>query len=136
MSKVAKEQIAREEGLNWQPSEEQEQAAVFQWCVLMERQFPELALLFHVPNGGIRSKTEAVRFKRTGVKAGVPDLFLPVARGGAHGLWIEMKRKKGGRLSDEQKAWLDALEKEHYVTVVAHGAEEACDAIVKYLEGE
>ena len=117
-----------------QPTEEQEQAAVFQWAELMQGRFPELALLFHIPNGGLRSLTEAVRFKRTGVKAGVPDLFLPVARGENHGLFVEMKRRKGGRVSEEQTAWMEALGKQHYMCVVAHGAEEACCYIQEYLE--
>ena len=133
MSKVAVERATREAGLSWQPTEEQEQAAVFDWVMIMRNQYPELDLLFHVPNGGIRSKPEAVRFKKIGVKAGVPDLFLPVARGGWHGLFIEMKRQKGGRLSEEQKAWIDTLTEQHYLAVRADGAEMACDILYKYL---
>ena len=123
-------------GTEWQPTEEQEQAAVFEWITLMRNQFPELDLCFHIPNGGLRSVTEAVRFKRTGVKAGVPDLFLPVPRGGFHGLFIELKRRKGGRVSDEQKAWIEALEKQMYRAVVCNGSEEACDMLYKYLTEE
>ena len=133
MSIIAKRRVTCEAGISWQPTEEQEQAAVMEWAMLMEKQYPELRLMMHIPNGGLRSKAEAVRFKRIGVKAGVPDLFLPVARGGFHGLWIEMKRQKGGRLSDDQKAWLDALTAEHYLAVRADGAEAACDVIFKYL---
>lgn len=133
MSIIAKRRVTVQDGINWQPTEEQEQAAVFEWVVLMEKQFPELACLFHIPNGGLRSKPEAVRFKRIGVKPGVPDLFLPVARGGWHGLFIEMKRQKGGKLSEDQKAWLDALTEQHYMAVRADGAEQACDILYKYL---
>ena len=133
MSEIAKRRVTCEAGISWQPTEEQEQAAVMEWAMLMEKQFPELRLMMHIPNGGLRSKSEAVRFKRLGVKAGVPDLFLPVARGGFHGLWVEMKRQKGGRLSEDQKAWLDALTAEHYLAVRADGAEQACDVIYKYL---
>ena len=136
MSRVASEKVKRAEVLDWQPSEEQEQAVVMEWTIIMRNQYPELDLLFHIGNGGLRSKPEAVRFKKIGVKAGVPDLFLPVARGTSHGLWIEMKRKNGGRLSDEQKAWIEALTAQHYLCVVAHGADEACDAIYRYLTGE
>ena len=53
-----------------------------------------------------------------------------------NGLWVEMKRKKGGRLSEEQKAWAEALQAQNYTWVCAHGAEEACDAIYRYLTGE
>ena len=78
----------------------------------------------------------ATVLKKTGVKKGVPDLFLPVARGGAHGLWVEMKRRKGGKVSPKQRSWIEALEGQGYVCVVAHGSDEACDAIWQYLEGE
>ena len=133
MSMVASERIKRTEGLNWQPSEEDEQAAVMEWTVLMEKQLPELRLLFHIANGGERHPAVAQKLKKAGVKKGVPDLFLPVARGGFHGLWIEMKRKKGGRVSDEQKQWIADLEGEMYRCFVAHGAEEACGELFRYL---
>ncbi len=133
MSKVAEERVKRGEGTSWQPSEDEEQTAVMEWTVLMEKQLPELRLLFHVANGGERHPAVASKLKRMGVKKGVPDLFLPVPRGGFHGLWVEMKRKKGGRVSDEQKAWIEDLEGQMYRCVVAHGCEEACDAIFKYL---
>lgn len=133
MSRIAEEQMKRSDVLKWQPTEEQEQAAVFQWVAIMRNRFPELDCLFHIPNGGLRSKPEAVRFKRIGVKPGVPDLFLPVARGGWHGLFIEMKRKDTGRVTADQKAWIEALEGQMYRAVVCYGAEEACDVIFKYL---
>lgn len=133
MSKIASERIKRGEGINWQPSEDDEQAAVMEWAVLMEKQLPELSLLFHIANGGYRHPATASRMKKLGVKAGVPDLFLPVPRGGFHGLWVEMKRRKGGKVSPEQKAWMASLEGEMYRCEVAHGAEEACDFIYKYL---
>lgn len=136
MSIIASERIKRGDGLQWQPSEEEEQATVMEWATLMRNQRPELDLLHHIPNGEYRHPAVAKRLKRLGVKAGVPDLFLPVARGGAHGLWIEMKKRKNGRVSPEQKEWLSALEQQGYVCVVAHGSDEACDAIWNYLESE
>ena len=133
MSKIAKMQVTAQEGTDWQPTEEQEQAYVFQWAMLMEKQYPELRLLYHCPNGELRDKIIALKLKRLGVKKGVPDLFLPVARCGFNGLYIEMKRKHGGRLSPEQKQWLADLEAEHYRAIVCHGGEEACDEIYRYL---
>ena len=115
------------------PTEEQEQAAVFQWAAIMERTSPELKLLFHVPNGGLRSKTEAVRFKRAGVKPGVPDICLPVARKGYHGLYIELKRRKGGTLSESQKEWMDDLLSHGYLAVRCNGADEAISILEEYL---
>ena len=133
MSIIAEERLKRRDELAWQPTEEQEQAAVMEWTILMERQLPELRLLFHIANGAERHPAVAAKLKKQGVKPGVPDLFLPVARGGFHGLWIEMKRKKGGRVSDEQKAWISDLEGQMYRCFVAHGAEEACDELYRYL---
>lgn len=135
MSKIAIARATADAGLDWQPTEEQEQAAIFEWVQLMTPQYPELDLLFHVPNGGLRSKPEAVRMKKTGVKPGVPDLCLPVPRGESHGLFIELKRKHGGKVSPDQKAWIEALTDQGYYAEVCRGAEEACDLITAYLEG-
>lgn len=117
----------------YQPTEEQEQVAVFQWAELMMNRYPDLRWLIHIPNGGYRAKSEAVRFKRAGVKKGVSDLFLPVARNGFHGIWIEMKRKHGGRLSADQKDWLEGMREEGYKAVRADGAEEAIAILEEYL---
>lgn len=136
MSIIAHERIARQSGTDWQPTEAQEQETVFEWAMLMSRQFPELDLLFHVPNGALRDKVVAAQLKRQGVKPGVPDLILPVPRGGFHGLFIELKRKQGGRLTADQKDWIDRMNDKGYLAIRANGAEEACDFLYKYLSGE
>ena len=137
MSIIAKRRKVTEAGIAWQPTEEQEQAAVIEWRDLMAVQFPALEDLIHIPNGGLRSKSEAVRFKRLGVRPGVSDLFLPEPVGKYHGLWVEMKRQEGGKLSPAQKDWLDRMNRKGYLAVRANGAEEACEVIYKYLtEGE
>lgn len=114
-------------------TESAEQATLFSWARMMAGKWPELRLLFHIPNGGSRGKVEAARFKAEGVKAGVPDLFLPVARGSHHGLFIEMKRREGGRVSAEQKEWIAALTEQGYRAEVCHGWEEAAALIEIYL---
>lgn len=116
-----------------QPTEEQEQAYVIQWRDLMVNQVPELSLLVHIPNGGLRSKPEAVRFKRLGVKPGVSDLMLPVARNGYYGLWIEMKRQHDGKLSKPQKEWIEDMRKQGYKAERANGADEAIAILQEYL---
>jgi hypothetical protein len=115
-------------------TEAQEQEAVIRWAAMSTGMYPELALLFHIPNGGSRNKVEAAHLKKLGVKAGVPDLFLPVARGAYHGLFIEMKREKGGRVSEDQQGWLLALGNYGYATAVCHGYEEARETIENYLK--
>lgn len=117
------------------PHESAEQTAVFQWAAYRTGVYPELDLLYHVPNGGSRNHIEAARLKAQGVKAGVPDLVLPVARGKHHGLYIELKRQKGGRLSDDQKKWLDELTEQGYLAVRCDGSEAAIKTIEDYLRG-
>ena len=133
MSIIAKRRTVVSEGISWQPTEEQEQAAVFEWAMLMRNQYPELSLLYHIPNGAYRPIATAAKLKAQGVKAGVPDLCLPVARGGWHGLYIELKRRKGGKVSPHQSEWLQELTYQHYYATVCQGAEEACDVIYRYL---
>lgn len=116
-------------------TEDQEQIALFRWAAYQEGRFPELRCMFHVANGGYRTPIEAARFKAMGVKAGVPDIFLPVARSGYHGLFIELKRANGGRLSDAQRGWLEALRRCGYYAVMCHGWETARDVITDYLAG-
>ena len=116
------------------PTEAQEQTALFQWASMMEGRIPELALLHSVPNGGSRHPIEAVHLKQQGVKPGIPDIFLPCARGPFHGLYIEMKRRKGGRVSVEQKKMILALRAQGYRAEVCRGWEEARDSIIEYMK--
>lgn len=122
--------------MNGTPTEDQEQEALFRWAEYAQGAHPELAMLYAIPNGGKRPMSVAIQMKRTGTRKGVPDMALPVARGGAHGLYIELKRKKGGRVSPEQVAWMDALTRQGYRCAVCHGFEAARDVILSYLGGE
>ena len=128
-------------------TEHQEQALVVRWAELNANRHPALAMLHAVQNwAGVKSPREGARRKAEGVKAGVPDMFLPCARGGAHGLYIEMKRRKvrqtktkGVRLdrtkpTPEQELWHAALREQGYAVEVCWSAEEAQDAITRYLE--
>lgn len=116
-------------------TESQQQQLLFEWAALAAGRWPELALMYHIPNGGSRSKSEAGRFRAEGVKAGVPDICLPVARGGYHGLYIELKRVKGGRVSTAQQGWIAALRDQGYYACVCKGWDDAAGAIKAYLEG-
>lgn len=117
------------------PTEAQEQMTLFSWAAMQSGKYPELNLLYHVPNGGSRHKAEAGRLRAEGVKAGVPDLCLPVARGQYHGLYIELKRQRGGRTSDHQSEWLDALSAQGYKAALCYGWEQAAGTIIEYLTG-
>ena len=117
----------------WVPSESDEQICLFEWAAFMQNRIPELRLLFHIPNGGYRNKVTAARMKAEGVKAGVPDLFLPVARDGKHGLFIELKKRKGGKVRDEQFVWGKALVFEGYQFNICRGSDDAIKIICEYL---
>lgn len=109
------------------------QETLFQWAEYQTNKYPELRLLYHIPNGGKRDKVTAINLKRQGVKAGVPDLFLPVARGGFFGLYIELKvgSNKPTKLQNE---WLCNLNKQGYLAVVCYGWQQAAEILVAYLE--
>lgn len=115
------------------PSESQEQATLFTWAYMQREKYPELQWMFHVPNGGMRDKVTAAKLKREGVKSGFPDVALMLQRGGYFGLFIEMKRQKGGVASKEQKLWLAHLNEQGYKAVVCNGFEEARRQLLHYL---
>jgi hypothetical protein len=115
------------------PSEHQEQKALMEWAELMKCRIPALSLLHAIPNGGHRHPITAHKMKEEGVKPGVPDLSLPVARHGFHGLYIEMKKSKGGMVQPEQKIWHNALRDEGFRVAVCHGFEAAKAVIEEYL---
>lgn len=96
---------------------------------------PELELLYHIPNGGKRDITTAKRLKAEGVKAGVPDICLPVARGKYHGLYVELKAGKN-KTTENQDRWLTALHNNGYCTSVCYGWEDAAKVISNYLKME
>ena len=118
------------------PTEHQEQCALFEWAAWMAKRIPELHLMHAIPNGGKRDIRTAAMLKAEGVKPGVPDIFLPVSRGGKHGLYIELKRRKGGTVSKAQEAWIRALMHQGYVCTVCHGWDAARDEIMNYLRQE
>ena len=113
-------------------TEHDHQVALFQWAALYQQQIPELALLYANQLGGKRPKATAIRMKREGAKAGVPDVTLPVARGGYHGLYIEMKVGKN-QLTEKQEWWFEQLRKQGYKCVACWGWEAARDEISNYL---
>ena len=79
-----------------------------QMCISWFRlQYPDIGkLLFAVPNGGARNRTEAAIMKAEGVTAGVADLILLLGRGGFNALCIEMKTPdRRSVLSDAQIEW-------------------------------
>lgn len=117
------------------PLEYIEQKNFITWC----HYDPEIkGCVIHIPNGGKRSITEAIRFKNMGVKAGVPDIFIPIPVGNFHGLWIELKRSNGKDkdVSLNQAEWILKLQRQGYYVAVAFGCEHAIEITKFYLSHE
>ena len=108
---------------------------MFNWAAWHCKALPELRNMYAIPNGGKRDKAVAAKMQRTGTKPGVPDVFLAAARGGYHGLYVEMKRRKGGQVSKAQREWLARLTQAGYCCKVCRGYDEARKAILAYLGG-
>ena len=115
---------------NLTPSEHLEQITLITWY----RRTYKNELLVAIPNGGKRHIKTAVSMKLEGVSKGFPDLFLPVPNSKFHGLFIEMKRQKGGTVSKEQRAWLEYLNSVGYQATVCKGFLEAKEVIECYLK--
>ena len=115
-------------------TEHEEQVALMRLVEMHRGRWPELGLLFAVPNGSERNAIVGRKLKAEGVKKGVPDLCLPVARGGYHGLYIEMKRQKKSQISPEQVQWIAALREQGYRAEICLGATAAWEVIREYMQ--
>ena len=89
--------------------------------------YPEV-LIFAIPNGSLRHISVARKLQSEGVVPGIPDLFIPEWR-----LWIEMKRVKGGRLSEDQKDMIAHLEQCGYKVIVGYGFEDAKKKVLQFV---
>lgn len=118
--------------------EQIEQMRLIVWTQRPEvrERYPDLKLLYHVPNERKCTPAQGQALKRMGVKRGVPDLCLPVPSSKAHGLYIELKSMdKSARASDAQLWWMDELVAQGYAVAMCRGWEAARDVIVDYMEG-
>lgn len=113
-------------------SESAEQQTFFQWAAVAAGKHPELRLLYHVPNEGKRSARQGAKMRAEGLRAGVPDICLPVPRGGYSALYIELKAGRN-KPTPDQLAWLEALDKAGNKTAVCWGWQAARKAVVEYL---
>ena len=113
--------------------EGQEQAALMRE---LELRYPAVfELMYHVPNGGHRVKAVASKSKAQGVKAGIPDLVLTMARGGYFGLYIEFKATppNDAAISASQHERIHKLNEQGYLAVVCRGHFDAMEQIRAYL---
>jgi len=123
-------------------AEHDEQCAVIEWALYSRGKAPDLEWLFAIPNGaklpylrnkkGQRFSPQAEWLLREGLKPGVSDLFLPSAKGGFNGLFLEMKFGKN-TVTPEQKMFMDAVEKNGYKVAVCYTAVDAIGVLCDYL---
>lgn len=88
-------------------------------------------LIFSVPNGGMRSKIEAIKLKATGLTPGVSDLIVIYDQ---KILFLELKKDKG-RLSDAQKIFASRIEANGFDYAVAYSVDQAKEIILNKLFG-
>lgn len=127
-------QAARPGRARKREAEGEEQAQLIK---LFRGLFPEFGeLLIHIPNGGSRKNAfEGWRLKEQGVRAGVSDLLLPVARGGFFGLWIEFKAAppNDAEVSDKQQEWLAEMRGQGYQANLCLGVADAMTVLTEYM---
>lgn len=114
------------------------QKAFFQWVNLATGAHPCLRLFHAIPNGGQRNIITAAKLKAEGVRKGVLDTFLPVARGGYHGLYIEFKTpehegRNNGGLSADQLFFRRQVESHGYAAHIAYTSDHAVKLTLDYL---
>lgn len=112
--------------------------ACFDWFEKVINKYPGIELAFHPPNGGKRNAREAARFKRQGVKAGVCDIVIPVAKCGYHGLFIELKAPKPYKssVSKKQRDFIAGVNEQGNLGVVRYGFDEVKSTIENYWSDE
>ena len=114
------------------PSEHDEQVSLFQEMALRAKQDPRWGKAFAIPNGGLRNVIVAKKLRAEGVRKGVSDIFIPVPAGPYCGMFLEMKRRKGGFVSQEQCDFLCSVEVD-YFTAIGHGAQHAIELVSTYF---
>ena len=112
-------------------SEHKEQCALIKWCDMKGKPYSKI---YANANGGKRNIVVAKKLKSEGVRPGVPDLFLPVAKRGFHGLYIELKTKRG-KATQQQVDRIAELNEDGYCAVICYGWDAARDQIENYLGG-
>ncbi len=125
------------DGNRHQP-EHQLQCAVMEWAALHLNRWPELDLLYATNQPRPLTKPQAWRNKRAGIKAGFPDLHLPVPI--AHnppyqaspGLWLELKAT-GKSPSLAQTKRIESLKELGHEVHVIHDAELAANILADYM---
>jgi len=114
-------------------SEHTDQVALIQWCLTEARHTPELGLIYAVPNAGKRENAQGAWMLAEGLRKGMLDLCLPVARHGFHSYYIELKVDRN-KPSPEQEWWIARLEAQGHKVDVFWDWQLAAQALELYAE--
>lgn len=91
-------------------------------------------LLFAIPNEGFRDAKNRCRMIAEGLVSGVPDLCLAIPVGKYHGLYIEMKRQKQSKVTDDQEFMIKLLKSQGYRVEVCKGYDSAKAVFDDYMK--
>lgn len=129
-AEITKDKKKKKQKRNTYPvvTEDGEQQAVIEYCDLAN------VPIIHIPNEGKRTVAYAAKMKAIGLRKGFPDLFIPKALKGYHGLFIELKRDKHSYPTKEQLEWICHLNKSGYKATVCYGATAAIREIQEYFK--
>lgn len=114
--------------------EDDHQKALFSWA----ENYPQLKWMHSIPNGAFlhggpkQRARQMARLKAQGLTPGVLDVFLPKARGGFHGLYIELKIKPN-KPTEKQKEFIQQADKDGYLTAVCYDWLDAKQVISDYM---
>ena len=140
-------------------SEFGEQGALFCWAnsAPVRQKFPDFyntetkRCKMYATNQNFVDAVKGARAKQIGIQSGVADIFIPLARHGMHGLYVELKidpdhpqnqrvgktgepiAPKRGRASEEQTSFAKQVRADGYGWAIAEGWKQASDIISLYL---
>jgi len=115
-------------------SKEFELSKLLSWVQVLDVEIPELRMMRRMSFSGNIQQQAFSKQSTIGLSAGVPDLNLPTARAGFHGLYLEMKVGRN-KPSEAQIEWINDLENAGYACYVCYGWMAAARVIKDYLEG-
>lgn len=113
-------------------SEDDELIAFFKYIEWQSNKDLRLSYIYHIANERRSSWAAGKRLKKNGVKAGVPDVFVPIPTKKHPGLYMEFKVDHN-KPTDRQEYFLTGLASLGYVTKVVYSATEAIDVLNRYL---
>jgi hypothetical protein len=115
---------------NITPFESAEQKALVNYLEILILQRKDI-IFTAIPNSTFTtSPIQKRKNSLQGVRKGLPDLFLIVNK---QAIFIEMKRKQGGILSNEQKVWIEKINQTNIKAFVCKGFQEAKAIVDKFI---